>query len=201
VEGVFAHECARPLVAARHVSPNNFRQMSTPTAKMSVLVGDRFSCIKIAGRANFNSSVDFKTLVNELRNKGFHYFILDLSECMLMDSTFLGVLTGFGLKMNAAQSNNRDGSIELLNANSRITELLENLGVLHLFRVTQGTQTPEGVTESFTPEPCHPTKEEVTRACLEAHRTLMEVNPQNVPRFKDVAQFLAEDLKKLKGGA
>src|SRR5215468_8856848 len=110
-------------------SPKSFRQMSTPTAKMSVLVGEKFSCIRIAGRANFNSSVDFKTLINELRNKGFRYFILDLSECMLMDSTFLGVLTGFGLKMSQPEPDARDGAgIELLNANARITELLENLG-------------------------------------------------------------------------
>ena len=166
---------------------------------MSVLVGEKFSCIRISGRANFNSSVDFKTLINELRNKGIHYFILELSECTLMDSTFLGVLTGFGLKMGQAQPNAHDGTIELLNPNARITELLENLGVLHLFRLSQGIQTPQGATSSFTPEPCNPTKEEITRACLEAHRILMEVNPQNVARFKDVAQFLAEDLKKLKG--
>jgi hypothetical protein len=41
-------------------------------------------------------------------------------------------------------------------------------------------------------------KEETTRACLEAHQTLMEVNPANVARFKDVGQFLAEDLKRIK---
>jgi len=163
---------------------------------MSVLVGDKFSCIRIAGRANFNSSVDFKTLVNELQNKGFHYFIVDLSECMLMDSTFLGVLTGLGLKIN--QANAHDGTIELLNANARISELLENLGVLHLFRLTQGAQAPQGVTASFSPTPSEPSKEDVTRTCLEAHRTLMEVSPENVARFKDVAEFLAEDLKKLK---
>ena len=186
-------------IRCRVPSPDNLSQMSTPTAKMSVMVGDKFSCIKIAGRANFNSSVDFKTLINELQNKGFHYFILDLCECTLMDSTFLGVLTGFGLKANQPQPDGRDGAgIELLNANARITELLENLGVLHLFRMTQRTQAPEGITRSFIPEPCQPSKEEVTRACLEAHRTLMEVNPENVARFKDVAQFLAEDLKKLK---
>jgi len=181
------------------VSADEFRQMSTPTAKMSVLVGDNFSCIRISGRANFNSSVDFKTLVNELERKGFHYFVLELSECMLMDSTFLGVLTGLGLKMNQSHSSADDGAIELLNANARITELLENLGVLHLFRLTQGAQTPAAATESFTPAPCDHSKEEVTRACLEAHHALMEVNPDNVARFKDVAQFLAEDLKKLKG--
>ena len=28
--------------------------------------------------------------------------------------------------------------------------------------------------------------------------TLMEINPANVARFKDVAQFLAEDLRRIK---
>ena len=45
-----------------------------------------------------------------------------------------------------------------------------------------------------------PTKEEVTRNCLEAHRTLMNINPANIPKFKEVAQFMADDLKKLTGG-
>src|SRR6267142_1424681 len=173
--------------------------MNTPSAKMLVLVGEKFCCVKIIGRANFNSSVDFRTLINELRQKGYSCFILELSECALMDSTFLGVLTGFGLKLNPSQQPDYDGAIELRNANARITDLLENLGVLHLFRLTNGAQTPAAATESFTAAPCDHSKEEVTRACLEAHHTLMEVNPDNVARFKDVAQFLAEDLKKLKG--
>ena len=65
-----------------------------------VMVGEQFACIRIIGRANFTSSVDFKTLVNELRQKGCNCFVLDLSECVLMDSTFLGVLAGFGLKLS-----------------------------------------------------------------------------------------------------
>jgi anti-anti-sigma regulatory factor len=171
--------------------------MSAPTAKLLVLAGEKFSCIKIVGRANFNSSVDFKTLVNELRAKGYGYFILDLSECVLMDSTFLGVLTGFGLKMSPNPEQGGDGSIELLNANARITELLENLGVLHLFKLTHGDlKAPSDATEQ-THINCEPSKLEVTQACLEAHRTLMDVNPENVARLKDVTTFLAEDLKRL----
>jgi anti-anti-sigma regulatory factor len=169
--------------------------MSTGSAKMSVLVGERFACVKIAGRANFNSSVDFKTLINELRQKGYNYFVLDLSECLLMDSTFLGVLAGFGLKMSTGSQESCAQPIELLNPNERVVELLENLGVLPLFKLTQGGAAPPG-----QPEPvpqAQPDKEEVTRACLEAHRTLMEINPANAARFKDLTQFLAEDLKKL----
>ena len=75
--------------------------MNTAPAKMWVFVGERFACIKISGRANFTSSIDFKTVVQELRQKGCNYFVLDLSECALMDSTFLGVLAGFGLKLRA----------------------------------------------------------------------------------------------------
>src|SRR5438445_241537 len=112
--------------------------MNTPSAKLLVLVGEKFACVKIAGRANFNSSIDFKTLINELRGKGYNYFVLDLSDCLLMDSTFLGVLAGFGLKMNQPPGDGSGSGIELLNPNPRVSELLENLGVLHLFRLTQG---------------------------------------------------------------
>ena len=172
--------------------------MSSSSAKMLVCVGEKSACVKISGRANFASSVDFKTLLNELLQKGYTGFVLDLSECVLMDSTFLGVLAGFGLKLNPSQPGSAAGPIELLNPNPRIAELLENLGVLHLFKVTQG--------EVLLPEPAEardhaassPSREEVARTCLEAHETLMAIHPGNVSRFKDVAQFLAEDLKKLK---
>ena len=174
--------------------------MNTPSARLLVLAGEKFSCIKIVGRANFVSSLDFKTLVNELRRRGQDYLVLDLSECALMDSTFLGVLAGFGLKMSPSQREGCDGAIELLNPNPRITELLENLGVLHLFKMTQGPLTLPAGTEARAHTPLNPCKEEVTRACLEAHRTLMEINPENAAKFKDVAQFLAENLKKGKGG-
>ena len=77
--------------------------MPNPSAKLSVLVGKDFACVKIAGRANFMSSPDFKTLLGELSQKGYSRFIVDLSECVLMDSTFLGVLAGFGLMTNAGR--------------------------------------------------------------------------------------------------
>src|SRR5882762_8922760 len=102
--------------------------MSTPSARMLVLVAQKFACIKISGRANFTSSIDFKVLLNELLAKGFNTFVLDLSECVLMDSTFLGVLAGFGLKANPGHNGSKLLCIELLNTNARITELLENLG-------------------------------------------------------------------------
>ena len=60
--------------------------------------------MKIVGRANFSSSIDFKSLVNQLQQKGYNYFVLELSECLLMDSTFLGVLARLGIENHHYQS-------------------------------------------------------------------------------------------------
>jgi anti-anti-sigma regulatory factor len=163
-----------------------------------VLVGKHFACIKIVGRANFTLSIDFKTLLQGLRQKGYNYFVIELSECLLMDSTFLGVLAGFGLKMSQPDGNFPAFPVELRNPNVRVSELIENVGVLHLFKVTQGPLSVPETLETCAPEAAHPSREEITRACLEAHQTLMEINPENVSRFKEVARFLAEDLQKLK---
>jgi anti-anti-sigma regulatory factor len=167
------------------------------SANLSVLVGRNFACIKIAGRANFSSSPDFKTLLNELAQKGYSHFIIDLADCVLMDSTFLGVLSGFGIKLNPNGAPVERG-IELHNSSTRVSELLENLGAAHLFNMTSGPlQLPSEVQDSCTPVPLNPSHEEITRTSLEAHQTLMSMNPENVARFKDVAQFLAEDLRSL----
>ena len=160
---------------------------------MLVLVGKDFACIKIAGRASFAASPDFKTLLEELKQKGYRHFLIDLSECVLMDSTFLGVLADFGMKLNPAG----EKGVELSIPNARVAELLENLGVLHLFKILTGTLTLPGEFQACTPEPSNPTHEEITRTSLEAHQTLMAVNPENVARFKDVTQFLAEDLSNI----
>jgi anti-anti-sigma regulatory factor len=170
--------------------------MATTSPNLSVLVGKNFACIKVIGRANFTFSPDFKALLMGLSQKGFDHFIIDLSECVLMDSTFLGVLAGFGMKLNPNGAPTERG-IELLNSNNRVAELLENLGAMHLFKMVTGTpHLPEDL-KACTAEAVNATHEQITRTSLEAHQTLMAINPENVARFKDVAQFLAEDLKNL----
>jgi len=172
--------------------------MTTAPAKIWVFAQECFACVKISGRANFTSSIDFKTLLQELLQKGCTCIVLDLSECTLMDSTFLGVLSGFGLKTSGGKIDHAKATIELLNPNERILELLESLGVLDLFKVAQGaTQSPD-LDKTCAVTPACPTKQEITLTCLEAHQTLMDLNPKNAAKFKEVAAFLAEDLKKTK---
>lgn len=172
--------------------------MPKPSPGISVAVLDNTAFIKVPGRANFASSVDLKRLVRELRQNGYDRFMLDLGECVTMDSTFLGVLAGIALRdIDGKESNPASPRVhlDLLNPNPRISDLLENLGVMHLFNILH---QPTPCTTMFEPrgngEP--PTREELARNCLEAHLTLMNINPDNIPKFKDVAEFFAQDLKK-----
>jgi anti-anti-sigma regulatory factor len=166
------------------------------SANVSVFVGKKIAYIRIGGRANFACSPDFKTLLDHLVQKGYAHFVIELQKCALMDSTFLGVLAGFGIKLNPNGAPTERG-IELLNATERVRELLENLGAVGLFKLTTGElQLPDDA-KACEPDSINPTHEQITRTSLEAHQTLMAINPENVARFKDVAQFLAEDLQNL----
>ena len=84
--------------------------------------------------------------------------------------------------------------IELLNPSERIIDLLDNLGVLDLLTVGQGTNPFDA--ELAEADPISADKRSLTEASLEAHKLLMKINPENVPRFKDVAKFLEEDLER-----
>jgi anti-sigma B factor antagonist len=180
--------------------PARTEMVSAPSARLWVLAGEKFACIRIVGRANFTSSIDFNTLVAELRQKAYSYFVIDLSECTLMDSTFLGVLAGFGIKLGGAQKEPEERSIELFKPNPRITELLENLGLLHLFKLTDGCLNLPETAEAKAHCPPNSSREDLLRACLEAHQALANINPENASKFKDVTQFLAKDLQKPKDG-
>ena len=167
---------------------------------LMVAIIDEVVWIKISGRANFTTSIDFKKVVTELWERGYRRFVFELCDCIIMDSTFLGVLAGIGLKFAEANKNGKKCSLELANSSPRISESLENFGVAQLFTVIAAAK-PEG--EKFEPLSSNgdgASRVEVTRNCLEAHKILMNLNPENVNKFKDVTQFLAEDLKKLEGG-
>jgi len=160
-----------------------------------VAVFDQTVCIKINGRADFTLSKDSEKLIHELWERGYRRFVIELRDCVMMDSTYLGMLSGIGLKFCDA-CHPPTPPLELFNPSPRIAEVLESLGVAHLFKITN---CPDFFAVNF--EPLVPgagtSKVEITRGCLEAHKILMSLNPENANKFKDVTQFMAEDLKRL----
>lgn len=173
--------------------------MQNNTPAMSVALVDSTAFVKIIGRASFGSGTSLKTLTSELRQQGIEHFVLDLSECVTMDSTFLGVLAGLALAGAEGKGAQPPASkLRLVNPNPRVLDLLESLGVGHLFAIIQQAKPKDLPFEPVAASGPAPTREEVSENCLEAHQLLMELNPENIPKFKEVTRFLAEDLRRIR---
>lgn len=157
------------------------------------VVGQR-AFLKIPERANCLSSVELNQIITTLQTRGTNVFVLDLTGCATMDSTFLGVLAGFVLPVGTNPSFPHV-DVRLLNTNRRISDLLESLCVEHLFTFEREPEPCTRVFERILDETLEPTKGQLTEISLKAHLHLMEVDPANIPKFKDVTQFLREDCQ------
>jgi len=188
-------------------------------SKILVARSANLGFIKVVGRGSFQNSGCLKAFYQQLLKDGVHRFVVDLEACSYLDSTFLGILLGLGLKLKTAGN----GLLHILNASPRNLELLKNLGLDRLISIdgksvpvasgstSEGTSSgvPNGngngsggarldlktVTENLEEMVCPvPTKQEAAPTILEAHEALMDFDPRNVPKFKDVVEFLREDL-------
>ena len=146
--------------------------------------------VRITGRANCLSSVPFKRVINSLIERGRRVFTLDLSDCQLMDSTFLGVLVGLNRTLGQSEPG---GGVSLYRPTEPVRVLLDNLGILELFSTAESLDQAEAAETVEAGEA--PDKTELTRTSLEAHQTLTDANPENEAKFKEVTRFLEEDLK------
>ncbi len=148
--------------------------------------------VKVVGRGSFQNSGCLKTFYLQLLKDNVDKFVIDLDACTYLDSTFLGILLGLGLKLKAAGN----GLLHILNASPRNVELLKNLGLDRLINIDAKPIDLNGVAgQKLEALDCTVlTKAEAGPTILEAHETLMEFDPRNVPKFKDVVEFLREDL-------
>jgi len=147
--------------------------------------------ITVKGRANFEYAVPVRELVKDL--EFFDRFAFELSDCVTMDSTFMGVLT-----MLALRGIRKQNPVQLWNASPEVTKLLEDLGVAKLFNFCTGT--PESIAESGS-ACCTGTRLDMAETVAEAHRTLVEAEPANAATFENVIKFADEDVKKLREDA
>ena len=163
------------------------------SALASILVGcnNKVVWIKVEGKGSFQNSQGMKDFSREMMNRGHREFVLDLKNCAVMDSTFMGTLAGMGLRLKELGQ----GDLHVINSNDRNTELLQNLGLDHLFDLNSSDLErnlhPGGVQE-LTPNAL--SKTDTAETMLEAHEALVEAAPENEARFKDVLEYLKTDL-------
>ncbi|HEY8899806.1 MAG TPA: STAS domain-containing protein [Chthoniobacterales bacterium] len=161
--------------------------------KSTIFAGlyDHAVWLRVNGRGTFQTSAGMKEYTRRMVQRGHREFVIDLAGCELMDSTFMGTLAGIALRLREIGS----GHLTVLNPNTRNRSLLENLGLDHLFAF----ELPDGVSpapqrvaqETLSPPPADPSVQHAT--ILSAHEALVEADPENEARFKDVLDLLKQE--------
>ena len=140
--------------------------------------------VRIEGRGTFQNSAGLKEFAAEMMRRGHRDFIVDLATCELMDSTFLGTLTGIALGLPAG------GKLTVIRANERNRGVMQNLGLDRIFAVLEST--PVAAPGRLEDAEANPPQTARREAIVQAHENLAAVNPENAIRFKDVLDFLQQ---------
>lgn len=161
--------------------------------------------VRVVGRGTFQNGQPLRRYALEMMGHGYHQFIIDLGQCQGMDSTFLGMLAGIGLRL---QQDNRKGQVHVVEVGPRNLELLQTLGLDRLFDVqtTNNFQVREAVPADADYKRLPDTdiadltkplnKNDTADLMLEAHDNLIRADHRNVDRFQDLTKFLRENVEK-----
>jgi anti-anti-sigma regulatory factor len=172
---------------------------------ISVGVANEAVHIRVVGRGTFQNGQPLRRYALEMIERGTRQFIVDLGECDGMDSTFLGVLAGIGLRLT---QNGRAGRIKVANVGQRNLELLQTLGLDRLFGMDQSEgrnlryEESAGIAFQRLPDsdltqlnkPLN--KSDTADLMLEAHDNLIRADRRNLAKFKDLTSFLREKADK-----
>lgn len=148
--------------------------------------------VKVEGKGSFLNSGNFKEFAKQMVDRGYREFVIDLANCAMMDSTFMGTMAGVALRLKELGR----GHLHVIHCGNRSRELLSGLGLDHVFSIhPNGSAAPECEALSTNPadEPADQ-KRERAETMLAAHEALCEVAPENLFRFKDVLDYLKQDL-------
>jgi anti-anti-sigma regulatory factor len=148
----------------------------------------------VEGKGSFLNSGNFKEFAREMVDRGYREFVIDLAHCVMMDSTFMGTLAGVALRLKELGQ----GHLHVVHCGERSRELLSGLGLDQLLDVRENgavapdcKQLKERAARGESPDK---RKQEQARTMLEAHEALCQAVPENLTRFKDVLDYLKEDL-------
>jgi len=169
--------------------------MTPPTHILVGTIG-RVFWMRVDGRGTFQNSLQAKKALQRVMGQGVKDFVVDLERCPMMDSTFLGMLTGAALNLREAGG----GTLSVLNANQRNLQLLTSLGLDHILDLDQDghlwteerRQACEALQHCGETNEC---KDAQTEHVLAAHLALAGVSAANECRFHDVIEFLEKELE------
>src|SRR5438067_2112496 len=149
--------------------------------------------VKVEGKGSFLNSGNLKEFTREMVNRGYREFVVDLENCAMMDSTFMGTMAGVALRLKELGH----GHLHVVHCGERSRNLLTGLGLDQIFDIhSNGSAAPqcELLQREKTNGSATEHKKQVNADMLDAHEALCQAAPENLSRFKDVLDYLKQDL-------
>lgn len=156
----------------------------------TALAGDTI-WIKVTGRGTFQNSHYIKKYLLEKIEVGCPAIAFDLGECVGMDSTFMGVITGLSIRMQGLGR----GFVTAVNISAHNTRLLDTLGLNRFLDIKENHEVDGSlIWQALSVE--SPDKIAVTKHMLDAHKQLIDTGGLAKEQFKNVHNLLQEDLER-----
>ena len=142
--------------------------------------------MQVIGRGTFKLASGFSKWIEQLiGSTTVRSVMLDLSKCTGLDSTFMGLMVTLAIKSK------RRFALLVVNASEQHHQLLDGIGVMRVWRYVD-TEVPEmnwaNLAEAVSGSVA--LDGETRELIVAAHKTLMEVDERNIPKFKDVVEMM-----------
>lgn len=175
--------------------PSAVKDQTNAPAILAGLFGD-VAWIRVQGKGSFQNSPQLRAFADHMVSMGQIHMVVDLEECPVMDSTFMGTLTGIALILQG----HPDSQLQLINTNSRNTDLVRSLGLDQILELDVRGESwskerelvRHNVTQSVSVAPMD--RSEHKEHVLHAHEALCQANAENKSRFSDVLEYLKQDV-------
>ena len=149
--------------------------------------------VKVEGKGSFLNSDNLKDFAHQMLDRGYREFVVDLADCAMMDSTFMRTIAKVALRLKERGH----GHFHIVHCGSRNREFLSGLGLDGIFDIdANGGSPPECGTleQTLVAQSPEERKKTQTKSMLEVHEALCEAATENILRFKDVLDFLRQEL-------
>jgi serine phosphatase RsbU (regulator of sigma subunit)/anti-anti-sigma regulatory factor len=154
------------------------------TCELWIATGEHDTYLALHGRGTWTSADAFRTHAKAALNEG-RELTIDLANCSVLDSTFLGTLHEI-VTLDAA------GHAQLRGPNEVVRALFEELGLNEVLASIRTDEFEPPTEQTLVPGE-QPTRDS-HRLLLQAHETLSELSEENRERFSGVVEALRAEM-------
>lgn len=162
---------------------------------MLVAIQAPAAAVIVRGRGTFKAAPALKKFGLSAMEAGCTLLLLDMRECIGMDSTFMGVVGGLAVRLRKENG----GEVAMVNLSVKNKALLTTLG-LDLCVRTGGAEAELdaflGAKDMEKLDSTTASRNVTTQTMLDAHHDLISISPDNMAKFKDVIAYLQDEMQR-----